>query len=157
MKCLLNHSKAKLNETVNDLFYINGLVQDCSISIANVLELLQSCTKQSDGLVQDCSNSIAKALQLPQSCTKLPIYLVCNTIQKAELIITMRSMSQKYFHHNRNPMANLHLFIGHIATIFCTWYYNSAVMPCAKLCRDHFTRIWIRAKPNFHWLSIVMW
>ena len=26
--------------------YINGLVQDCSNSIANALELLQSCTKQ---------------------------------------------------------------------------------------------------------------
>ena len=25
--------------------YINGLVQDCSISIANTLEILQSCTK----------------------------------------------------------------------------------------------------------------
>ena len=27
--------------------YINGLVQDCSISIANALEILQSCTKRS--------------------------------------------------------------------------------------------------------------
>ena len=27
--------------------YIDGLVQDCSISIANALELLQSCTKPS--------------------------------------------------------------------------------------------------------------
>ena len=27
--------------------YINGLVQDCSISISNTLELLQSCTKPS--------------------------------------------------------------------------------------------------------------
>ena len=27
--------------------YINGLVQDCSNSIANALELLQSCTKPS--------------------------------------------------------------------------------------------------------------
>ena len=27
--------------------YINGLVQDCSISIANALEILQSCTKAS--------------------------------------------------------------------------------------------------------------
>ena len=27
-----------------------------------------------DGLVQDCSNSIANALELLQSCTKLSIY-----------------------------------------------------------------------------------
>ena len=27
--------------------YIGGLVQDCSISIANALEILQSCTKPS--------------------------------------------------------------------------------------------------------------
>ena len=27
--------------------YIDGLVQDCSISIANALEILQSCTKPS--------------------------------------------------------------------------------------------------------------
>ena len=28
-------------------FYIDGLVQDCSISIANALEILQSCPKPS--------------------------------------------------------------------------------------------------------------
>ena len=28
-------------------FHIDGLVQDCSISIANTLEILQSCTKPS--------------------------------------------------------------------------------------------------------------
>ena len=28
-------------------YYIDGLVQDCSISIANALELLKSCTKPS--------------------------------------------------------------------------------------------------------------
>ena len=27
--------------------YVDGLVQDCSISIANALEILQSCTKPS--------------------------------------------------------------------------------------------------------------
>ena len=27
--------------------YIDGLVQDCNISIANALEILQSCTKRS--------------------------------------------------------------------------------------------------------------
>ena len=28
-----------------------------------------------DGLVQDCSKSIAKALELPESCTKPAIYI----------------------------------------------------------------------------------
>ena len=59
--------------------HINGLVQDCSNSIANALELLQSCTKTSiyasvnwkkkyqyqvDELVQGRCNSIANALEL---------------------------------------------------------------------------------------------
>ena len=30
-----------------NIFHIGGLVQDCSNSIANALELLQSCTKPS--------------------------------------------------------------------------------------------------------------
>ena len=30
---------------LHGVVYINGLVQDCSNSIANALELLQSCTK----------------------------------------------------------------------------------------------------------------
>ena len=32
--------------------YIDGLVQDCSNSIANALELLQSCTKPSISMTQ---------------------------------------------------------------------------------------------------------
>ena len=60
--------------------YINGLAQHGSNSIANAMELLQSCAKhwyhgylrlwKFDCLVQDCSNSIAKAVELLQSCTK---------------------------------------------------------------------------------------
>ena len=51
--------------------HVNGFVQDCGISIANALEIPQSCTKplmyceemrKINGLVQDCSNSIAKTL-----------------------------------------------------------------------------------------------
>ena len=55
----------------NNLQYMDHLMQDCSISIANALEILQPCTKQSiDSLVQDCSISIANALEILQSCTK---------------------------------------------------------------------------------------
>ena len=78
--------------------YISGLVQNCCISTANALEILQSCNKPSiwfwrfpgkiqhqrssyftdlwgiqahvNGLVQDCSISTADALEIPQSCTK---------------------------------------------------------------------------------------
>ena len=49
---------------------VDGLVQDCSNSSANALELLQSCSLYFEGLVQDCSNSNANALELLQSCTK---------------------------------------------------------------------------------------
>ena len=48
-------------------------MQDCSISIANALEILQSCTKTSiyniDGLVQERRNSNALAIDLSLSCT----------------------------------------------------------------------------------------
>ena len=35
----------KIQKLWNGELHINGLVQDCSNSIANALELLQSCTK----------------------------------------------------------------------------------------------------------------
>ena len=37
--------------------YIDGLVQDCSNSIANALELLQSCTKPTISLYSIVANS----------------------------------------------------------------------------------------------------
>ena len=37
----------RLFQAILNLLYIDGLVQDCSNSIANALELLQSCTKPS--------------------------------------------------------------------------------------------------------------
>ena len=60
--------------------HIDGLVQDCSNSIANAMELLQSCTRastlwnllithHSDGLVEERCNSSALAMELPLSCT----------------------------------------------------------------------------------------
>ena len=37
-----------MTKTLNKAHYnLDGLVQDCSISIANALEILTSCTKQS--------------------------------------------------------------------------------------------------------------
>ena len=56
--------------------YFNGLVQNCSNSTANALELLQS--GHLNGLVQDCSNSTANILELLQSCIKLSI---CKCLQ----------------------------------------------------------------------------
>ena len=83
-------------------YHVDGLVQDCSISMADALEMLQSCTncyvvfKQEliapnsydfcldqqdyvDGLVQDCSNSSALAVELLQSCTKPSIWYLAYT------------------------------------------------------------------------------
>ena len=60
-----------------DKHTLDDLAQDCSISIANALEILQSCTKPSiDGLAQDCSISIANALEILQSCTKPSQYIL---------------------------------------------------------------------------------
>ena len=60
---------------------IDGLVQDCSNSIANALELVQSCTEPStcscfhfDGLMQERRNSIANALELRLPCTNPSIW-----------------------------------------------------------------------------------
>ena len=63
------------NPSSDSLIY-HGLVQDCSISIVNALELLQFCTKPSiyHGLVQGCSISSANALEILQSCTKPSIH-----------------------------------------------------------------------------------
>ena len=47
---------------------MGGLVQDCSISSALAMELLQSCIKPP--LVQDCSISSALAMGLLQYCIK---------------------------------------------------------------------------------------
>ena len=44
MKPNYPHTQSYCNETLSN---IDGLVQDCSNSIANALELLQSCTKPS--------------------------------------------------------------------------------------------------------------
>ena len=47
--CLFDRTHNTLNELVYIYVHddIDGLVQDCSISIANVLDILQSCTKSS--------------------------------------------------------------------------------------------------------------
>ena len=64
------------------------------------------------------------------------------------------------FHHNSNSMEisfSCNSVAGDpLVTKFCTCYDSTAVMPCAKLCSDHFIRIWVRAKWNFHHIWIVM-
>ena len=50
--CVINNShfvldSICLSDTIGSLNHLLGLVQDCSISIANALEILQSCTKPS--------------------------------------------------------------------------------------------------------------
>ena len=61
--------------------HFDGLVQDCSNSIVDALELLHFANVPGrtliDGLVQDCSNSIANTLELLQYCTKPAICRFC--------------------------------------------------------------------------------
>ena len=45
--------------------YIDGLVQDCSISIANTLEILQSCTKP---LTYMCSTQLMYLYDISLIC-----------------------------------------------------------------------------------------
>ena len=82
---------------MRDIWWIQCLVQDCSISRALAVEILQSCTKPLkwcmyvllgywkclllDGFVQDCNNSCASAMELLQSFTKPSIILIFWTTQ----------------------------------------------------------------------------
>ena len=40
--------------------------------------------------------------------------------------------------------------VHHIATNFCTCHDSTAVVSCTKVCSDHYIRIEVRAKRNFH-------
>ena len=47
--------------------------------------------------------------------------------------------------------------VGHqIATNFCTSHDSTAVVPCTKFCSDHYIRIKMRVKRNFHRIWIAM-
>ena len=79
--CYLNTIKHSGLSTVSDImmhYYIDGLVQDCSNSIANALELLQSCIKSSACFVSNTmqhSDSLVDTIcHILQKCITL-IYL----------------------------------------------------------------------------------
>ena len=55
-------TKAHTSEGFLKFKYINGLVQDCSNSIANALELLQSCTKPSTSMSY-CTRNVTLVCQ----------------------------------------------------------------------------------------------
>ena len=89
--------KLRYNSYKDPITTIEGLVQNCSISVVFVEEIPKFSTKPSkystllhndihvwqsytdqtdylDGLLQDCSNSIANVVELLQSCTKPSIW-----------------------------------------------------------------------------------
>ena len=78
-----------------------GLEQDCSNSIANTLELLQSCCKgrgihkdyHINGLAQDCSNSFASALELMQSCPQPSICFLLEAPYLTEMPFTRKDFN----------------------------------------------------------------
>ena len=61
-------------------YYINGLVQDCSISIANALEILQPCTKPSRYCVQLQESEIWHAIWWSIYMRSKPFF--CHTISR---------------------------------------------------------------------------
>ena len=61
--------------TIGQRLYINGLVQECSNSTANALELLQSCTKP---LIHDMESFQLSVLQLLYT---LSSHQVCNSFE----------------------------------------------------------------------------
>ena len=46
----------------------------CAIAVASEAKVMDTYQPYIDGLVQDCSNSIAKALELLQPCSKPSMY-----------------------------------------------------------------------------------
>ena len=50
-----NNTKPPVGTILNNKLYIDGLIQDCSISIYKALEILQSCAKASPCLLQSFS------------------------------------------------------------------------------------------------------
>ena len=62
---------------INSLHQVDGLVQDCSISIANVQEILQSCTKPSK-----LFSKLTPADPVPEGCTEpVPINEICDIVR----------------------------------------------------------------------------
>ena len=100
--------------------YISGLVQDCSISSALALEILQPCMKPMidgwvsartiHGLAQYCGNSIANALELPQSWAKPSNYITNVWILELYLFFTDSHIPSST---NSKDQKNQKIFIYH--------------------------------------------
>ena len=90
---------------------IDGLMQDCSMSIANALEILQ----QIDGLMQDCSTSIADALDILQHIDNL--MQDCN-ISIANALEILKSCTKPSIYW----LYTLHSFLHIVHFLYCYFF-----------------------------------
>ena len=98
---------------VNVLLYrrtcidIDGFVQDCSNTIANALELLQSCTKPTICIL--CAISLSYAADLPPRVSSIRYFCECSYSRLLPLCC---------FHKRANNMLDTHISpISHWTTI----------------------------------------
>ena len=70
-RCSLGHKPEPIVTQISEA-YIDGLVQDCSISSANILEILQSCTKLLVCVSSQCSSQSKIRLLFHDQCGPQP-------------------------------------------------------------------------------------
>ena len=105
--------------------YISGLMQDCSISIANVLVILHPCTKPSVRI----SNMLS-----PKQCDKSRIDLISGQ-NRADIQTMVRVVITR-----TNDVSNIR-FYAHISlALHSTWPQKQGHMDC----------IWIRGQKERH-------
>ena len=78
-----------------------------------------------DGLAQNCSNSIANALELLQSCASLVISLFCTLLWKYDYVLFLRQIAQDFVESVRT-LLSLSLSVGsHMLCAELFWWNPS--------------------------------
>ena len=135
--------------------YINGLAQDCSNSIANALELLQSCAEPSIYTTQTllcfvvvCSHHYSNVIMSATACQTTSVSIVYSTVcsgahqRKYQYSAhPARAMEVLDGLHGFGGLSTLHSFMecfwlhGWSLAIQLTWYPKDFLS--YLLCRDH--------------------
>ena len=140
--------------------HIDGLVQHCSNSIANALELLQSCTKPSMwSHVVFTWRQFHRKRSNPYLHTVDVVFTLFYLIWVWKILIQGGPFHKHLSLFNSNSINiqfHSHSIPGYdIITNICTWHDSCAVVSCANFCSDQFIRIWARTKKT-HRIWIMM-
>ena len=144
----LSHTVWQLGSFALWLGHIDDLVQDCSSSIANALELALWLW-YIDGLVQDCCNSIADALELLQSCTKPSTYLSFCMMEIMHLTLANRIHFRAFYLHLKWDM-RLHI-VCELEIWSIVNMYNCYIVCNMVLWLSHYARNHLYKTTLTHW------